>query len=374
MSSSSVRFLLLLACSIGSRPVVSFVAGWGSSSSRSALLLPVAPDDNEPASSLENRGPKQSKYNLGVGKNLPLRNNDDEDDAVAPKPAARTTRRMIARDQSSQTLRGALWDETHYTSSSSEVEHAPRRRADLTQFWSAELTQSSGNAPPPPRLQYPDIDLSIPSSVFQEDGSVDHVWDLLRYEAYQETLREPLLVSFLHSSILNHPSLESSLAFLLANRLQSPAMMISTQLQSLILEALHKSPEFRRALRADIMAVRDRDPACNALPDVFLFFKGFHALQAYRVANYLWSVGKHVLAQYLQSQVSQVFQIDIHVSYLSNHPLLAAPSPIILTISSPNLLRSRMPHWVVGLCLTTVRESSWARRPSWGTIVPFSIT
>ena len=153
--------------------------------------------------------------------------------------------------------------------------------------------------------------MSIPESVYAQDGSVDRVWDLLRYEAYQESLREPLLVSFLYSTILNHPSLESSLAFLLANRLQSPAMMISTQLQSLILEALHESPDFRRALRADIMAVRDRDPACNTLPDVFLYFKGFHALQSYRVAHYLWNAGKHVLASYLQSQVSPVFQIDI---------------------------------------------------------------
>lgn len=124
--------------------------------------------------------------------------------------------------------------------------------------------------------------------------------------------REPLLVSFMHSTILNHPSLESSLAFLLANRLQSPAMMISTQLQSLVLDALRHDPVFRRNLRADMMAVRDRDPACNFLPDVFLYFKGFHALQSHRVAHCLWQHEKQVLALFLQSQVSQIFQIDIH--------------------------------------------------------------
>jgi serine O-acetyltransferase len=88
--------------------------------------------------------------------------------------------------------------------------------------------------------------------------------------------------------------------------------MISTQVQSLVLEALQKEPSVGRSLRADIMAVRDRDPACTCLPDVFLYFKGFHALQTYRVANVLWKVGKRVLAHYLQSQTSQIFQIDIH--------------------------------------------------------------
>ena len=60
------------------------------------------------------------------------------------------------------------------------------------------------------------------------------------------------------------------------------------------------------------MAVRDRDPACEHLPDVFLYFKGFHSLESYRVANHLWKTGRTTLAHYLQSQVSQTFQIDVH--------------------------------------------------------------
>lgn len=168
---------------------------------------------------------------------------------------------------------------------------------------------SSKGAPTPPDVLYPMIDLSIPSTIYSADADV--VWDTLRYEAFQEAEREPLLVSFLHSTILNHKSLESSLAFHLANRLSSPAMM-STQVQALIQEALDNSPEFRKSLRADIMAVRDRDPACTCLPDVFLYFKGFHALQTHRVAHYMYKGGRQVLAHYLQSQVSQNFQIDIH--------------------------------------------------------------
>ncbi|GAX27875.1 serine O-acetyltransferase [Fistulifera solaris] len=211
-----------------------------------------------------------------------------------------TTHHVVAHDETSQTLRSALWDEQHFAATNPDNTHAS----------SSTLSSKDVNATMIPL--YPDIDLSIPESVYSQDGKIDLVWDLLRHEAYEQASREPLLVSFLHSTILNHPSLESSLAFLLANRLQSPAMMISTQLQSLVLDALQHSPVFRRSLRADIMAVRDRDPACSYLPDAFLYFKGFHALQTHRVAHYLWSLGKHTQALFLQSQSSQTFQIDIH--------------------------------------------------------------
>ena len=181
---------------------------------------------------------------------------------------------------------------------------------DVTEDIDAMLEAGSSTRSDEP-VRFEDIDLSVPLSVYDPDNNVDLVWDLMRYEANEEAIREPILVSFLHSTILNHPTLESALAFHLANKLSAPAM-IATQIMTLIKEALDASPTFRRSLRADILAVRDRDPACQHLPDVFLYFKGFHSLQSYRVANHLWNTGRTTLAHYLQSQVSQTFQIDIH--------------------------------------------------------------
>ena len=171
-------------------------------------------------------------------------------------------------------------------------------------------TDFSASVPPPP-VRFEDMDLFVPLSVYDPDNGIDLAWDLMRYEARVEAEREPILVSFLHSTILNHPTLESAIAFHLANKLSSPAM-IATQIMTLIRESLADSPDFRRSLRADILAVRDRDPACTCLPDVFLYFKGFHALQTHRVGHHLWHTGRTVLAHFLQSQVSQTFQIDIH--------------------------------------------------------------
>ncbi|CAN0274169.1 unnamed protein product, partial [Hapterophycus canaliculatus] len=57
---------------------------------------------------------------------------------------------------------------------------------------------------------------------------------------------------------------------------------------------------------------RERDPACDSYHDCLLYFKGFQALQTHRVAHWLYNSGRHALAFYLQSQVNQEFQIDIH--------------------------------------------------------------
>jgi serine O-acetyltransferase len=43
-----------------------------------------------------------------------------------------------------------------------------------------------------------------------------------------------------------------------------------------------------------------------------LYFKGFHALEAYRVAHWLWQVGRESLALYLASRISEAFAVDIH--------------------------------------------------------------
>ena len=64
--------------------------------------------------------------------------------------------------------------------------------------------------------------------------------------------------------------------------------------------------------RADIMAVFERDPACHRLIQPLLYFKGFQALQAYRVGHWLWTEGRRDMAYYVQMRVSEVFGVDIH--------------------------------------------------------------
>jgi len=44
----------------------------------------------------------------------------------------------------------------------------------------------------------------------------------------------------------------------------------------------------------------------------FMYFKGFQALQAWRVAHWLWEQDRDTLAFHFQSRISELFQLDIH--------------------------------------------------------------
>ena len=139
----------------------------------------------------------------------------------------------------------------------------------------------------------------------------DPMWSTVREEAWSEAKTEPLLASFLHTAVLNHVTLEQSLSFSLATKLAG-AVLPDMSIRALIDEVLAKSPEIGDAVRADLLAVRERDPACKDYLTPLLYFKGFQALQAYRISHYLWNVERQSLASYLQSRISEVFAVDIH--------------------------------------------------------------
>lgn len=136
-------------------------------------------------------------------------------------------------------------------------------------------------------------------------------WSAMQAEARLAAEGEPLLASFLFSTVLNHRSLNNALAFHLANKLASPAMP-STMLMRLFQDTIATDNAFCENVRHDLLAVMERDPACMRFIDALLYFKGFHALQAYRVAHSLWNQGRIPLAFHLQSQVSKELQVDIH--------------------------------------------------------------
>ena len=139
----------------------------------------------------------------------------------------------------------------------------------------------------------------------------DPIWLAIRVEAAENTQKEPMLASFFHGIILNHRSMEDALSFHLASKLDSVTLP-AVSLRDLVDEAFARDPGIGVSFRADIQAVYDRDPACRQYSTPFLYLKGFHALQAYRVSHYYWSVGRHQLALYLQSRISEVFAVDIH--------------------------------------------------------------
>jgi len=139
----------------------------------------------------------------------------------------------------------------------------------------------------------------------------DPVWTEIRDKAALLAASEPVLASLLYATVLNQSRLEDSLAYLLSQRLstvETPALAM----QQLIEAAFQDDPEIGAALRCDLVAVHERDPACKSLLEPLLYFKGFHALQGYRIASWLLRSGRRGLAMYLQSRISEVFAVDIN--------------------------------------------------------------
>lgn len=133
----------------------------------------------------------------------------------------------------------------------------------------------------------------------------------MRAEATEAAAGEPVLASYFHNTVLRHKSLDDALSYQLASVLDHNALT-ATALQEVIAAALKSDPAISRCMRADISAWYDRDPACDQYLTPFLYFKGFHALQSHRVAHWLWRQGRHTLALYFQSRVSEQFAVDIH--------------------------------------------------------------
>ncbi|XP_010531004.1 PREDICTED: serine acetyltransferase 2-like [Tarenaya hassleriana] len=139
----------------------------------------------------------------------------------------------------------------------------------------------------------------------------DPIWDAVREEAKLEAEKEPILSSFLYASILSHDCLEQALGFVLANRLQNPTLL-ATQLMDIFYDVMMHDRGIQSSIRLDVQAFKERDPACLSYSSAILYLKGYHGIQAYRIAHKLWNQGRTVLALALQSRISEVFGIDIH--------------------------------------------------------------
>jgi serine O-acetyltransferase len=141
--------------------------------------------------------------------------------------------------------------------------------------------------------------------------SVDPVWHRIRQEADGIISSDQALASFIFASILNHDTLEQALAHRMAQRLVHSDMPAEFIYQA-VEQAFDSDPDLHEAVRADIVAVVDRDPACDRYLEPLLYFKGFHALISYRIAHWLISAGRKDFALWLQSRASQSLGMDIN--------------------------------------------------------------
>ncbi len=155
------------------------------------------------------------------------------------------------------------------------------------------------------------MSLSESESPIAARTGVESAWARLRVEAAAAAAEEPILASFLNAAVLRHDRFAHALAYRLASKLADAQldMMLARDVAEAALEG---DPKIVEQAAADMMAVEERDPACRSFLQPFLYFKGYHALQAHRVAHWLWNEGRETLAFHLQSRVSERFGVDAH--------------------------------------------------------------
>ena len=141
--------------------------------------------------------------------------------------------------------------------------------------------------------------------------ALDPVWDQITTEAQDAVATQPLMGGLIHACVLHHKSIEKALSYRIAAKLCSNEMSMMV-LREIVDDAFEQSPAIVEAARADLMAIYDRDPACHRLLQPILYFKGYQAVQAYRVAHWLWQEGQQDLAYFIQMRTSEIFGIDIH--------------------------------------------------------------
>lgn len=151
-------------------------------------------------------------------------------------------------------------------------------------------------------------------------------WEILYSQAVETMKREPSLAPVLQKAIIDHSSFTDALIYRLATKLRGE--LLTTQFYvSLFKECLAiDGAELEKWAIEDMVAVEQRDPACRELLQVFLYFKGYKAIQTYRMSHVLWLRGRRDLAMTIQGRNHSYHQLPNHYCQQSLSTLI---EPII---------------------------------------------
>nr|XP_043620684.1 serine acetyltransferase 1, chloroplastic [Erigeron canadensis] len=161
------------------------------------------------------------------------------------------------------------------------------------------------------RPDSPDQSCCQQTPLFLLQSAANDVWVAMKDEARSDVIREPILSKYYFSLILSHHLMETALANHLSLKLGDLSLPSGT-LYDLFMGVLTHDPHIVNAVKHDLKAVKERDPACISYVQCFLNFKGFLACQAHRIAHHLWLQDRKVIALVIQNRVSEVFALDIH--------------------------------------------------------------
>ena len=144
-------------------------------------------------------------------------------------------------------------------------------------------------------------------------ASSNDLWRSIRREAEMAVAIDPIFGNSLSAAILDRADLGSVVAHQIGERLGTSSAE-RRQFAQIAREAFLAAPDLVEAANCDLRGIAVHDPATTALLPPLLNFKGYIALQAFRVSNWLWNNNRIDLALWLQSESSNSLQVSIHPS------------------------------------------------------------
>ncbi|CAL4318170.1 Serine acetyltransferase [Buchnera aphidicola (Thelaxes suberi)] len=139
-----------------------------------------------------------------------------------------------------------------------------------------------------------------------------YLWNKIREEIKKTLETEKELVLFYNLNILNHNNFFQSLIHILAEKLKTDSFN-EKNIKNIVNSISIFHNKLEQQFSQDLIHIIENDPVINKKCYIpFLYFKGFHALQSYRISHYLWKQKRKSIALYLQNQISTVFSVDIH--------------------------------------------------------------
>lgn len=156
-------------------------------------------------------------------------------------------------------------------------------------------------------------------SVYIHNCSIKkYIWDLLHTQGEDIIKREPMLQHLVEQTILMHHTYGNALAYRLALKLGGQ-IVTSDFLYNIFVECLQLSREtgridedIERLGMEDLINAEKHDHSCRSVAQVLLYFKGYKAIQCYRMAHVLWKLNRKDLAMMIQARSTEVFGVDIH--------------------------------------------------------------
>ncbi len=137
------------------------------------------------------------------------------------------------------------------------------------------------------------------------------IWSRILTEAESFTKKEPFITSIIEQVIHSKHDFWSTVAVVLSNKLKSNYMPQS-KIRTLIIQVLDENEEIKKQVIADLESYFERDFACETYLEVVLFYRGFQAVTAYRIARSCYLNSQKLTSKFLQNRIFEVYGMDIH--------------------------------------------------------------